>query len=46
MYLLNRYFAQVGDIIEQNGGFIDKLIGDGPWQYSASTTSLMPRCAP
>jgi class 3 adenylate cyclase/nitrite reductase/ring-hydroxylating ferredoxin subunit len=29
MYLLNRYFAQVGDIIEQNGGFIDKLIGDG-----------------
>ena len=29
MYLLNRYFAQVGDIIEQNGGFVDKLIGDG-----------------
>ncbi len=29
MYLLNRYFAQVGDVIEQNGGFIDKLIGDG-----------------
>lgn len=29
MYLLNRYFAQVGDIIERNGGFIDNLIGDG-----------------
>ena len=29
MYLLNRYFAQVGDVIEQNGGFIDNLIGDG-----------------
>ncbi len=29
MYLLNRYFAQVGDIIEQNGGFIDNFIGDG-----------------
>ncbi len=29
MYLLNRYFVQVGDIIEQNGGFIDKFIGDG-----------------
>jgi class 3 adenylate cyclase/nitrite reductase/ring-hydroxylating ferredoxin subunit len=29
MYLLNRYFAQVGDIIESNGGFIDKFIGDG-----------------
>ena len=29
MYLLNRYFAQVGDIIEQNGGLIDSFIGDG-----------------
>ncbi len=28
MYLLNRYFAQAGDIIEKNGGFIDKFIGD------------------
>lgn len=29
MYLLNRYFVQVGDIIERNGGFIDKFVGDG-----------------
>jgi class 3 adenylate cyclase/nitrite reductase/ring-hydroxylating ferredoxin subunit len=29
LYLLNRYFAQVGDIIEQNGGLIDSFIGDG-----------------
>lgn len=29
MYLLNRYFVQVGDIIEQNGGLIDKFVGDG-----------------
>jgi class 3 adenylate cyclase/nitrite reductase/ring-hydroxylating ferredoxin subunit len=29
MYLLNRYFVQAGDIIERNGGFIDKFIGDG-----------------
>ena len=29
MYLLNRYFVQAGDIIEQNGGFIDKFVGDG-----------------
>jgi class 3 adenylate cyclase/nitrite reductase/ring-hydroxylating ferredoxin subunit len=29
MYLLNRYFVQVGDIIERNGGFIDRFIGDG-----------------
>jgi class 3 adenylate cyclase/nitrite reductase/ring-hydroxylating ferredoxin subunit len=29
MYLLNRYFVQVGDIIERNGGFIDRFVGDG-----------------
>ena len=29
MYLLNRYFVQMGDIIERNGGFIDKFVGDG-----------------
>lgn len=29
MYLLNRYFVLVGDIIERNGGFIDRFIGDG-----------------
>ncbi len=29
MYLLNRYFVQVGDIIERNGGLIDRFIGDG-----------------
>ena len=29
MYLLNRYFVQAGDVIEQNGGFIDKFVGDG-----------------
>ena len=29
MYLLNRYFAQAGDVIERNGGYIDKFVGDG-----------------
>ncbi len=29
MYMLNRYFVQAGDIIEQNDGFIDKFVGDG-----------------
>jgi class 3 adenylate cyclase/nitrite reductase/ring-hydroxylating ferredoxin subunit len=29
LYLLNRYFVQAGDIIERNGGFIDKFVGDG-----------------
>lgn len=29
MYLLNRYFIQAGDIVERNGGYIDKFIGDG-----------------
>jgi len=29
MYLLNRYFAQAGQIIEANGGYVDKFLGDG-----------------
>ena len=29
MYLLNRYFAQAGEIIERNDGYIDKFVGDG-----------------
>ncbi len=29
MYLLNRYFAQVGEVIEGNFGYIDKFVGDG-----------------
>jgi class 3 adenylate cyclase/nitrite reductase/ring-hydroxylating ferredoxin subunit len=29
MYLLNRYFAQAGEIVERNGGYIDNFIGDG-----------------
>ena len=29
MYLLNRYFAQVGEVIERNEGYIDKFVGDG-----------------
>jgi len=28
-YLLNRYFFQAGEIIELNGGYIDKFMGDG-----------------
>ncbi len=29
MYLLNRYFAQTGEVVEANRGYIDKFIGDG-----------------
>jgi class 3 adenylate cyclase/nitrite reductase/ring-hydroxylating ferredoxin subunit len=29
MHLLNRYFVQAGEIIERNGGYIDKFVGDG-----------------
>lgn len=29
MYLLNRYFSQAGQIIEANGGYVDKFVGDG-----------------
>ena len=29
MYMLNRFFAQTGETIEANGGYIDKFLGDG-----------------
>ena len=29
MYLLNRYFVQAGELIERNGWYIDKFVGDG-----------------
>ncbi|KUJ80661.1 hypothetical protein AVO45_06380 [Ruegeria marisrubri] len=29
LHLLNRYFAQMGEIIEANDGFVDKFVGDG-----------------
>lgn len=29
MYLLNRYCAQAGQIIEANDGYVDKFVGDG-----------------
>ena len=29
MYILNRYFTQVGELIERNDGYIDKFVGDG-----------------
>ena len=29
VFLLNRYFAAVGEAIESSGGYIDKFIGDG-----------------
>ncbi len=29
MYILNRYFGQVGHIIESNDGYLDKFVGDG-----------------
>ncbi len=29
MFVLNRYCLQMGEIIEGNGGYVDKFIGDG-----------------
>jgi len=29
VFILNRYFQDMGRIIEQNGGYLDKFIGDG-----------------
>jgi class 3 adenylate cyclase/nitrite reductase/ring-hydroxylating ferredoxin subunit len=28
MFVLNRYFHQIGEIIERNGGYVDNFIGD------------------
>jgi class 3 adenylate cyclase len=28
MFVLNRYFYQMGEVIERNGGYIDNFIGD------------------
>ncbi len=28
MFVLNRYFYQMGEVIERNGGYVDNLIGD------------------
>lgn len=29
MYMLNRFFAQTGEAVEADGGYIDKFLGDG-----------------
>jgi adenylate cyclase len=29
IHILNRYFETIGEIIDQNEGFIDKYMGDG-----------------
>ncbi|MDH3666725.1 MAG: 2Fe-2S iron-sulfur cluster-binding protein [Paracoccaceae bacterium] len=29
MYLLNRFFVEIGDVVERDGGYIDKFVGDG-----------------
>ncbi|MDX2470880.1 MAG: adenylate/guanylate cyclase domain-containing protein [SAR324 cluster bacterium] len=29
VFILNRYFQMVGTVIEKNGGYLDKFIGDG-----------------
>ena len=46
MYLLNRYFAQVGDVIEQKAVSSTNSSAMGSWQSSASTTSQTLHSAP
>lgn len=42
LYMLNRYFVQVGDIIEKNGGFIDRFVGDGVMAIFGLTAEPQP----
>jgi class 3 adenylate cyclase len=46
MYLLNRYFAQVGELIERTDGYIDKFVGDGLMAISASEGNATRRADP
>ncbi|WP_160777594.1 adenylate/guanylate cyclase domain-containing protein [Stappia sediminis] len=46
MFLLNRYFAQAGEIIEANGGHVSLCIGDGMMAlFGADGDKDAPLCA-
>ncbi|WP_317055243.1 adenylate/guanylate cyclase domain-containing protein [Roseovarius rhodophyticola] len=44
-FLLNRYFAAMGDAIEQTGGHLDKFIGDGVMALFGLNKSIERGCA-
>ena len=44
VFLLNRYFAIVGQAVEQSGGRLDKFIGDGAMALFGLETSTAEAC--
>lgn len=44
VFLLNRYFNSMGEAIEENGGFIDKFLGDGIMALFGLKTDIASAC--
>lgn len=44
VFLLNRYFSYMGEAIEENGGFIDKFLGDGIMAIFGLETDIRTAC--
>lgn len=44
VFLLNRYFAMVGEAVEANGGVVDKFIGDGAISLFGLATDFDEAC--
>lgn len=44
VYILNKYYAVCGKIIEANGGRLDKFIGDGIMAIFDNTTDIHQNC--
>jgi adenylate cyclase len=44
VFLLNRYFAMVGEAVESSGGVVDKFIGDGAIALFGLDTSFEQAC--
>ena len=44
VYILNKYYAVCGEIIEANGGRLDKFIGDGIMAIFDNTSDIQQNC--
>ena len=44
VYILNKYYAVCGEIIEANGGRLDKFIGDGIMAIFDATSDINQNC--
>ena len=44
VFILNRYFSYMGEAIEENGGFIDKFLGDGIMAIFGLDADLKTAC--